>query len=114
MPTCKQMRQHDTVSIAAGAQVKVLECGNEATEAVALGGEVYDMCPRCATDAINQFSASVLKGAQENDAAQLRQYSEIMVTGADVWEAHPQVAAWFTECARQLEAMALDISEGKL
>ena len=114
MPICKQHRQHNVVSIATGAQVKVLECGDEATETVALGGEVYDMCRRCATDAVNQFSASVIKGAQENDAAQLRQYAKIMVTGADVWKAHPQVAAWFAECARQLEAMALDILEGKL
>lgn len=114
MPACKQLRQHNTLSIAAGAQVKVLECGDEATETVALGGEVYDMCRRCATDAVNQFSAVEIKAAQERDAAQLRQYSEIMATGAEVWVSHPEVAGWFGACAVQLEAMAVDVLEGKL
>lgn len=114
MPKCKQQRQHDTVSIAAGMQIKVLECGDEATEAVALGGEVYDMCPRCATDAINQFSAVEIKHAQERDAAQLRQYSDLMATGSQVWAARPAVAEWFAVCAQQLDAIALDVLEGRL
>lgn len=114
MPACKQLRQHDTISIAAGAQVKILECGDEATEKVALGGDVHDMCPRCASDAVKEFSAVEIKASQERDAASLRQYSEIMATGAEIWAARPEVAAWFAECARQLEAMALDVLEGKL
>ena len=114
MPACKQLRQHDTMSIAAGAGVKILECGDEATEKVALGGAVHDMCPRCASDAIKEFSAVEIKASQERDAVQLRQYSEIMATGAEIWAARPEIAGWFGACAVQLEAMAVDVLEGKL
>ena len=114
MTVCGQQRVREMESIAAGAQEIAYTCENNATETVVLDGEVYDMCPQCASDAINEFSAVQVKKAQESDAAQLRQYADIMHTGADAWAARPVVAKWFADCGIQLEDMAVDILEGKL
>jgi hypothetical protein len=114
MTVCGQQRVREMESIAAGAQEIAYTCENNATETVVLDGEVYDMCPQCASDAINEFSAVQVKKAQESDAAQLRQYSAIMGQGAAVWTARPEIAQWFMDCAQQLEGMALGVLEGKL
>jgi hypothetical protein len=114
MPLCGQQRVREMESIAAGAQEVPYSCDNEATETVALDGELHKMCARCAGEAVNQFSAVEVRNAQERDAAQLRQYSAIMGQGAAVWTARPEIAQWFTDCAQQLEGMALGVLEGKL
>jgi hypothetical protein len=114
MIVCGQQRVREMESIAAGAQEIAYTCENNATEKVLLNDEVHDMCPQCASDAINEFSAIEIKKAQESDAAQLRQYADIMHTGAEIWASRPTVAKWFADCGIQLECMAVDILEGKL
>jgi hypothetical protein len=114
MPLCGQQRVREMESFAAGAQEIAYTCDNNATEKVLLDGEVHDMCSQCASDAINEFSAVEIKRAQESDAAQLRQYADIMHTGSEAWAARPAVAKWFADCGIQLEGMAVDILEGKL
>lgn len=114
MPKCRQLRQYDAVSIAAGTQAKVLECENDTTEKVYVNGKVRDMCQRCASEAIKEFNAVEIKAAQERDAAQLRQYAGIMAHGVSVWSDRPEVASWFNQCAEQLETMAVAVLEGNL
>jgi hypothetical protein len=114
MTICKQRRRYNTMSIAAGAQIKIQECGEEATEKVVVNGEVHDMCRQCSTDAVNEYSGETINQAKARDAAQLRHHSEIMASAAEVWVSHPEVATWFAECAQQLEAMAVGVLEGRL
>jgi hypothetical protein len=102
------------MSIATGAQVKVLECGEEATEKVVVNGEVHDMCRQCSTDAVNEYSGETINQAKARDAAQLRQHADAMALAAGIWAARPEIAGWFGACAVQLEAMAVDVLEGKL
>jgi hypothetical protein len=114
MPICGQQRVREMESIAAGMQEVPYTCSNEATEKVSLGDRIHDMCRECASDAVNEFSAVQIKQAQEIDAAQLRQYADIMHTGASVWVSRPAIARWFEQCGIQLEELAVDILEGKL
>lgn len=114
MPICGQQRVREMESIAAGIQQVPYTCANNATEKVSLGDRIHDMCPECASDAVNDFSAVQIKKAQQNDAAQLRQYANLMHTGADIWANRPAIARWFEQCGIQLEELAADVLEGKL
>lgn len=114
MPICGQQRVREMESIAAGMQQVPYTCSNEATEKVSLGDRIHDMCSECASDAVNEFSAVQIKQARDSDVAQLRQYADIMYTGASVWASRPSIARWFEQCGIQLEELAVDVLEGKL
>jgi hypothetical protein len=113
MPLCRQLREFERDSYASGPVSRVLECGEPATETVAIKGDLHDMCSRCAGEAVELFSAIRVAKGRENDAARLREISGHLARWAQDFAQRPGISAWFVECATILDGLATDVLEGR-
>lgn len=111
MEICKQLRQFEVKSIAAGAETKIQECGDEATETVLVNEELHKMCARCAGDAVKEFDGVEIAKEREAAAVLLRQWGD---EARGCAERSPKIAtAYLTQVSLDLDAMALDVMEGR-
>lgn len=105
-------------SVAIGPQERTYVCGDLdgglATETVAVGDELRQMCPRCAGEFVKEFHAQHLANERVNDSTKLHSVADYHHMLARTFGHRPEIAEWFTQCAVQIEAMAADVIEGNL
>jgi hypothetical protein len=95
-------------SFASGPQEDVVACAAVATCQVMVRGEVFDMCPVCATESVSKLGGVMITAEVAAQSAAMVDHAEV-VRGwkRDVEGMVPEIGEWLEQVAQGLEGFQL-------
>jgi hypothetical protein len=110
MVACRMVWAVEKFSLATGTVPGVEECGRPATELVAVGEDVHEVCQDCARELVKREDANRVRAEQDALVTSLRDWaSQVRSWSAQVNGQVSELAMWLDEVASYLEDYAVRV-----